>query len=332
MTRKLCIALFGAGRMGEIHAANIAAHREAVLAGIVDPNEKAVTALARRYDTRILSVDEVFGDPAIGAIVIASSAATHPDLIARAVSSGKAIFCEKPIARELVAVREAVAQVERAGVPFLLGFNRRFDPGFAGLKARLDASEIGATELLILTSRDPAPPPIDYIRACGGLVRETTIHDIDMACWLTGEEPERVFAAGAAHTDPQLAAEGFIDTVIVSLAMPSGALVTINNSWRSAYGYDQRAEVHGKGGMLQLGNVPPTTLVGSNAGGVTSETPHAFFLERYADAYAREIEAFVECVSLRRLLQPTARDGLRALEIAEAVERSLECGQAVRID
>ncbi|MER9002655.1 inositol 2-dehydrogenase [Mesorhizobium sp. M0862] len=329
--RQLQLALFGAGRMGTIHAANIVAHPRAALAGICDPDEAAAQVLARASRSRVRTTADVFDDPAIDAVVIASAASTHPELIERALGCGKAVFCEKPLARDLGTVRSLAAAVEASGIPFLLAFNRRFDPGFASLASRLRQGEAGAPELVLLTSRDPGPPPIEYVVASGGMLRETTIHDIDMARWLTGEEPDSVYAVGAARTDPRIVAAGHVDTVMVTLTMPSGTLVSINNSWRSAYGYDQRAEVHGAGGMLQLGNVLPTPVVAWNAGGGLSDKPQPFFLERYAEAYRRELDYFVSRLEEGGALSPGAADGLKALEIAQAAEESMRSGLAVRL-
>ncbi|MER9947272.1 inositol 2-dehydrogenase [Mesorhizobium sp. M0047] len=329
--KRLQLALFGAGRMGTIHAANIAAHPRAVLAAIVDPNTEGARALAEAFQSRVRSATDVFDDPAVDAIVIASAASTHPELIDQALARGKAVFCEKPLARDLDTVRSLVAAVEAAGTPFLLAFNRRFDPGFASLASRLREGEAGAPELVLLTSRDPGPPPMDYIVASGGILRETTIHDIDMARWLTGEEPESVYAVGAARTDPRIAAAGHVDTVMVTLRMPSGTLVSINNSWRATYGYDQRAEVHGAGGMLQLGNVLSTPVTAWNAGGGSSDKPQPFFLQRYVDAYQRELDYFVNRLEEGGAMSPGAADGLKALEIAQAAEESMRSGLAIRL-
>lgn len=325
------LALFGAGRMGAIHAANIAAHPRAALAGIVDPDVGAAQTLARSSRSRVRTPADVFDDPAIDAVVIASAASTHPELIDRALACGKAVFCEKPLARDLGTVRSLAAAVEAAGTPFLLAFNRRFDPGFASLASRLRRGEAGAPEMVLLTSRDPGPPPLDYIGASGGILRETTIHDIDMARWLTGEEPDSVYAVGAARTDPRIAAAGHVDTVMVTLTMPSGTLVSINNSWRAAYGYDQRAEVHGASGMLQLGNIFSTPVTAWNAAGGSSDRPQPFFLERYADAYRRELDYFVNRLEEGGAMSPGAADGLKALQIAEAAEESMKSGLVTRL-
>ncbi|RUW36809.1 MULTISPECIES: inositol 2-dehydrogenase [unclassified Mesorhizobium] len=329
--RRLQLALFGAGRMGTIHAANIARHPGAALAAVIDPDITGARQLAETFQSQVRAPADVFDDPDIDAIVIASAASTHPELIDQALARRKAIFCEKPLARDLDTVRSVVAAVEASGTPFLLAFNRRFDLGFSSLASRLQQGEAGSPELVLLTSRDPGPPPLDYIVASGGILRETTIHDIDMARWLTGEEPESVHAMGASRTDPRIAAAGHADTVIVTLKMPSGTLVAINNSWRATYGYDQRVEVLGANGMLQLGNVLSTPVVGWNSQGGLSDRPQPFFLERYSDAYRRELDYFVSRLQEGGAMSPSAADGLKALEIAEAAEESMKSGQVIRL-
>ncbi|URK86283.1 Gfo/Idh/MocA family oxidoreductase (plasmid) [Rhizobium sp. RCAM05350] len=296
-TSPLRIALFGAGRMGKIHAQNLAFHSGVELACVVDSDGEAAARLAQAHGVAAWLEDAVFSDIGIAAVVIASAAVSHPHLIRRALASGKAIFCEKPLARDYETVASLAAEVETARVPFLLGFNRRFDPDFAALAARVHSGEIGKPELLVLTSRDPAPPPIDYVRLAGGILRETTIHDIDVARWITGEEPVSVQAAGSALADPEMAQAGLIDTVSLTLTMRSGALVSINNSWRAIYGYDQRVEVLGPAGMLQVANKTRHGVIRTDASGMTSANPEHFFLERYADAYRLELDAFI--VALR---------------------------------
>lgn len=323
------LAIFGAGRMGAVHASNIAQHSGAVLKAIVDPQQEAAHDLAERYGAVAATAEAVFADPDIEAIVIASAAATHPPLIEMAIGSGKAVLCEKPLARDLETVRPLVERIEAAGTPFLLAFNRRFDPGFLALAEALRTGKAGKPELLLLTSRDPAPPPLDYVVEAGGILRETTIHDIDMVRWLTGEEPVSVHALGAAQTDARIAQIGQIDTVLMTLVMPSGLLVSINNSWRSTFGYDQRAEIHGSKGTLHLGNVPSDTLAIWNGEGALAARPHPFFLERYCEAYRRELDYFLASLSDGHRVTPSAGDGLRALEIAEAAEHSLRTGLPV---
>lgn len=322
--KKINIALLGAGRMGKIHSTTVTQHKSASLRYVVDPNRGAAQKIAEDSGARIADEETVFSDDGIDAVIIASAASAHSAQIEAAAKTGKAVFCEKPLGLSLTNVAKTVSIVEGAGIALMLGFNRRFDRHFAAMAHRIYEGEIGRPELLVLTSRDPSPPPIDYIKSCGGIIRETTIHDIDMARWLTGETPETVYASGAGLTDPEISAAGLLDTVVTTLTMPSGARVVINNSWRAVYGYDQRAEVLGPKGMLSVDNLPQTLVSSAVATGMTSAAPMPFFMERYEDAYAKEIDCFIETLLSGGSMSPTARDGLVALMIAEAAIKSVE--------
>ena len=256
------IAVLGAGRIGRIHAGNVAAHPDARLAGIADTVPEAAARLAAALRTRALSVDDAFG---ADAVLIATPTPTHTDYIERAAARGRPVFCEKPIDLSADRVRACLAAVRGAGVLLMVGFNRRFDPHFATLKARLDAGEIGGVELLTIISRDPSPPPIAYVESSGGLFRDMMIHDLDMARFLLNEEPLEVSAAASCLVNPAIGAAGDVDTAVVMLRAASGRLCQISNSRRASYGYDQRIEVHGANGMLRAGNVaahPDARLAG----------------------------------------------------------------------
>jgi myo-inositol 2-dehydrogenase/D-chiro-inositol 1-dehydrogenase len=227
--------------------------------------------------------------------------------------------------------RACLRAVRAAGVPLFLGFQRRFDPSFAALKRRLDAGEIGRPEIILLTSRDPEAPPIEHIRKSDGLFRETMIHDLDVARWLLGEEPIEVYAAASCLTDPRIAEAGSVDTAIVTLRTRSGALCAINNSWRSVYGYDQRAEVHGSQGLLQIGNRQPTSVAKWDGSGGSTDRPLYFFIDRYADAYRLELDAFVTALAERRPVTPDAVDGLRSLVLADCAQESYATGRPVAV-
>ena len=325
------IAVFGAGRMGAIHAGTIARSDVTRLVAISDPRTEVAEALASRHDSRVMTEDEVFASTEVDAIVIASAAPSHAELIGRATEVGKAIFCEKPIGRGWEQVKATVARMEAADIPFMLGLNRRFDRHFIALKRRIDAGDIGTPEQLVLTSRDPSPPPIEFIVTGGGIVRETSVHDLDMACWLTGDTPHTVFAIGACLVDPEIGKAGHLDTIAITLQMSSGATVQINNSWRASYRYDQRVEVHGSLGMAQIGNVTDSTVAVWTGEGVTVEPPLEFFLERYAEAYVTEMNAFLGWLAEGKRPTPDARDGLLALKLAEAAAHSIETGQPVTL-
>jgi myo-inositol 2-dehydrogenase/D-chiro-inositol 1-dehydrogenase len=324
----LRIAVIGAGRIGRIHAGNIAAHPGAVLAGIADADAGAAARLAAATGSRVIDLEAAF---AADAVLIASPTPTHADYIERAAAAGVAVFCEKPIDLDVGRVRACLDAVARAGVPLMVGFNRRFDPHFAGLRRRLAGGEIGALELLTIISKDPAPPPPSYVAGSGGLFRDMMIHDLDMARFLLGEEPVELFAAGSSVVDPGIGAAGDVDTASVTLKTASGKIAVITNSRRATYGYDQRIEAHGAGGMLRAGNVTASTLELADARGFATDPALPFFLERYGAAYRAEIDAFITAVVAGTPPDPGGADGLAALVLADAATLSARTGQAVRL-
>jgi myo-inositol 2-dehydrogenase/D-chiro-inositol 1-dehydrogenase len=326
------IAQFGAGRIGQIHAASIAATKDARLRYVIDVNAEAAQKLAARYGAKVVSERDAFADPKVGAVLIASSTDTHARLAIEAARAGKAIFCEKPIDLSLAKVDACLKEVEKAGVPMFVGFNRRFDPSFAALKQRLDKGEIGAVEQVVISSRDPNPPPPAYVKVSGGMFRDMTIHDFDMARWLLGEEPVEVFAMGECLVDKKIGAAGDIDSAMVLLRTASDRMCHINNSRRAAYGYDQRIEVAGAKGMLRAQNIGETTVEHFGPKGTVSDRPLDFFLERYADAYRAEMTSFLSALKSKQQMPVGARDGRQALVLAEAALKSHKTGQAVKID
>ncbi len=327
----LTFAQFGAGRIGAIHAANLVSTGTTALRYVVDVNADAATALALKHGARVVAAHTALADPAVNAVIIASSTDTHADLVIAAAKAGKAIFCEKPIDLSLKRVDQCLAAVKKAGVPMFVGFNRRFDPSFSSLQARLAGGEIGAVEQVIITSRDPGLPPIAYLKVSGGQFRDMTIHDFDMARWLLGEEPVEIFAYGSCLVDPAVKKVGDTDSVMVVMKTASGRLCHINNSRRASYGYDQRIEVHGSKGRLLAGNRTATTVELADAGSVKTDKPLHFFLERYMEAYRAELHAFVTAIEKGTPLPVTADDGRQALVLAEAATRSLQTGKPVAI-
>jgi len=312
------VALFGAGRIGKVHAVNVAGHARSTLAAVVDPYTEGAEALAAQYGSVVRSAEDVLGDPDIDAVLIASSTDQHAPQIEAAASAGKAIFCEKPIDLDIDRVRGVLAHLEVHPVPMMLAFNRRFDPNFAALKAQIDAGAIGKVEMITILSRDPGLPPIDYIKVSGGIFRDMMIHDLDVARWLVGEEFVEVQGMGSVLVDPAVGAAGDVDTAVVTMRTASGKLASISNSRRASYGYDQRIEVHGSKGMARAENVLETTVeVATVAGFRRSPTMH-FFLERYAQAYQNEWDGFVKMVLDGDTTMPTAMDGMKSLELAEA--------------
>ncbi len=264
-------------------------------------------------------------------MIIASSTDTHADLAIAAAKAGKAIFCEKPIDLSLKRVDQCLAAVKKAGVPMFVGFNRRFDPSFAALHARIARGDIGKVEQVIVTSRDPGLPPLSYIKVSGGQFRDMTIHDFDMARWLLGEEPVEVFAYGSCLVDPAVGKAGDTDTVMVLMKTASGRQAHINNSRRAAYGYDQRLEVHGAKGRLLAGNRTPTTVELADGTSVSADKPMYFFLERYAEAYRAELATFVDAVINKKPMPVGAADGRMAIVLAEAAVKSLKTGRPVKV-
>ena len=322
---------FGAGRIGSIHAANIARHPEARLLAIVDVDRDAAQRLADRHGVIVAAREAVLADPAIDAVVIASSTDTHAELVEAAARAGKAIFCEKPLDLEQARAAACVAVAERCGVPLMVGFNRRFDPNFARLADQLRAGRIGRLELLSITSRDPEPPPLGYVRLSGGLFRDMMIHDFDMARWLMGEEPVELFAAASVLVDPAIGEAGDVDTAVVTLRASSGALCQISNSRRAAYGYDQRIEAFGSLGALFAENVVESTVAFAGADGIVTDKPLYFFLERYAEAYRRELDHFIAALGDNSAPLIGGADGVKALALADAALQSARSGRAVAV-
>jgi len=324
------ICQFGAGRIGSIHAGNVAA-AGATLAYVVDVNRDAAAALAAKHGARVAEADAALADPSVDAVIIASSTDTHADLLERAARAGKSIFCEKPVDLSMARVERCMAVVKQAGVPVLMGFNRRFDPSFAALKKAIDAGTIGKVELVQITSRDPGPPPQDYVKVSGGLFRDMMIHDLDMARFLLGEEPVEIFATASCLVEKRIAEAGDVDTAAVTLRTASGKLCQISNSRRAVYGYDQRLEVLGEKGMLEAGNQKPTTVVASTVEGVRGDKPLHFFLERYADAYRAELTHFLEVCAGKAKPIVGIEDGRRALQLADAANESLKAKRAIAV-
>ena len=327
----LRFAQFGAGRIGAIHAANLAATRGTQLLHVVDTNADAARDLAERHGARISTVAAALADPDVDAVIIASSTDTHAELAIAAARAGKAIFCEKPIDLSLKRVDACLAAVRKARVPMFVGFNRRFDPSFSALRARITAGAIGAVEQVVISSRDPGLPPISYLKVSGGQFRDMTIHDFDMARWLLGEEPVELFAYGSCLVDPAVGKIGDTDSAMVLLKTASGKLAHINNSRRASYGYDQRIEVHGAKGRLMADNRTPTTVELANDDAVSTDKPLHFFLERYAEAYRAELAAFVDAVNQRQPMPVGAEDGRQAIVLAEAAVKSLQTGRPVKL-
>jgi myo-inositol 2-dehydrogenase/D-chiro-inositol 1-dehydrogenase len=325
------IGLLGAGRIGRIHGANIAAHPRARLAVVADADAAAAQRIAAAHGASISSADAIITAADIDAIVICTPTDTHAALIERAVRAGKAVFCEKPVDLNAARIRACLDVVRAAGGRLMVGFNRRFDPSFGVLRRRVAAGEIGHVEVVTIISRDPQPPHAGFVERSGGLFRDMMIHDLDMARLMLGEEPTEVHAIGSCLIDPAIGAAGDVDTAAVMLKTASGKIAQISNSRRATYGYDQRIEVHGSLGLLAAGNQRATTVEHASASGYVSDPVLPFFLERYADAYRLELDAFITGVLDGTPLAPNGEDGLRAQLLADAATEAAKTGHPVRL-
>jgi myo-inositol 2-dehydrogenase/D-chiro-inositol 1-dehydrogenase len=329
------VALFGAGRIGRIHGGNAAALPGVSLKFVCDPVAASAAPLAHELGAAVSTPDAVFADKSIDAVIIGSPTDTHSDLIHRAAAAGKHIFCEKPVDLSVPRAVACAAAVAAANVACMIGFQRRFDPTFNDAKQRLQRGEIGAAEMLVVTSRDPGAPPLAYLKASGGIFRDMLIHDFDVFRWILcvddGDEAALLYATGSVLTDPMVAQAGDIDSTAVTIRTRKGRLAQINTSRRAAYGYDQRFEVLGSKGMLQCGNHRPSEVVQSDATGVHADKPEHFFLQRYREAYRLELVHFFETLQSGGAFRTTIDDGVAAQKLADAAATSLASGQPVTL-
>ena len=327
------VAVFGAGRIGRIHASNLAALPGVKLKYVSDPMAQYAGELAQKHGAQVATIEDVFADKSVDAVAICSSTDTHSDLITRAAKAGKHIFCEKPVDLSVPRAQACAEAVQAAGVDCMIGFQRRFDPTFNEAATRLAKGEIGNPEMLVITSRDPGAPPAEYIRASGGIFKDMLIHDLDVFRWILcsgdGDEAAWLCASGSVLTDPKLAELGDFDSTAVTIRTKKGRLCQINTSRRAAYGYDQRFEVLGAKGLLQCGNHTPTEVVQWDATGLRSDKPENFFLQRYAAAYRLEITHFFECLQSGAAFRTTVADGVAAQRLADAATESAKSGQPV---
>jgi myo-inositol 2-dehydrogenase/D-chiro-inositol 1-dehydrogenase len=323
------LALIGAGRIGRIHAANAAAHPNLALSHVVDPHPGAAEIVASATGAQVASLEVVLADREVGGVIVASSTDRHLGHCLAASAAGKAIFCEKPLDLDLARARAAAADLQ--GARLFLGFNRRFDPNFQALKARLEAGVVGPLETLQITSNDPGPPPLAYVQVSGGLFKDMAIHDFDMARWLLGEEPTEVFAWGSCLVDPAIGAAGDIDTARTVLRTASGRLCVVANSRRSGFGYDQRIEAYGAAGMVRAANAAESTVQVWTEAGAQADRFQNFFLDRYAAAYRAEMAHFADVLSGEAQPSIGYSDGVAALALAEAAAQSLLTARSVKL-
>ncbi|SVA64252.1 uncharacterized protein METZ01_LOCUS117106 [marine metagenome] len=330
--KPVTFGIIGAGRIGKLHADNLLSRVDgARLKAITDPFLDEDWVASRNIpltgkDHRIL-----LDDPEIDAILIGSPSAEHAPQMIECAEAGKHIFCEKPIALDPEIIRNALAEVDKSGVKLQVGFNRRFDPNFAAVQQQVASGALGAPHIIRITSRDPAPPPAEYVAGSGGMFLDMTIHDFDMARFLSGSEVSEVHAYGTVLVDPEIGKAGDIDTAVISLKFANGALGIIENSRKAVYGYDQRVEVFGAKGTAMADNNTPTSMIVLNESGTIRDKPLYFFLERYKTAFVAEMQAFVDAIREDKPTLVSGKDGLVPVLIAMAAKESLKTGKPVQV-
>ncbi|MGI1690755.1 inositol 2-dehydrogenase [Thermoanaerobacter uzonensis] len=336
MKGKLRVGIIGAGRIGKMHAENIKRYfsSEVEIVSIADIFADKILDWANSIGINKVYKDHraVLEDKEIDAVLICSSTDTHSQFIIEAAKEGKHIFCEKPIDFSVERIKEALYEVEKAGVKLQIGFQRRFDPHFRKMKEMIQEGRIGKLHIVKITSRDPEPPPIEYIKVSGGIFLDMTIHDFDMSRYLTASEVEEVFAVANVFIDPKISDVGDVDTAIVTLKFKNGILGIIDNSRKSVYGYDQRVEVFGSKGSVAVTNDLNSNVIYSGIEGIISDKPKYFFIERYKDAYIEEIKAFIDSIVNDKEVLVTGRDGLEPVLIGLAAKKSLEEKKTVLVE
>jgi myo-inositol 2-dehydrogenase / D-chiro-inositol 1-dehydrogenase len=324
-------ALLGAGRIGKVHAKAVGSNPDAKLVAVADAFADAANAIAEQHGADVRSISQIETAKDVDAVIVCTPTDTHADLIERFSRAGKAIFCEKPVDLDVGRVGACLKVVEETGAKLMVGFNRRFDPHFMAVCKAIDDGKIGDVEMITITSRDPGPPPMDYIKRSGGIFRDMTIHDFDMARFLFAEEVVAVSAHAAVLVDPKIGDAGDYDSATVILETKSGKQAVISNSRRATYGYDQRIEVHGSKGVVSAENQRPVSIELANGDGYTRPPLHDFFMTRYTEAYANEIAAFVSAVEKGTKISPNGSDGLIALQLADAALKSVKSGRRVSV-
>lgn len=323
--------VLGAGRIGKVHARTIAASGKAKVAYLADALPKAAADLAAEVGARVASVEDIIKAKDVDAILIATPTPFHAEQIEAGSNAGKPVLCEKPVSLSVERIEQCLKVVQKNKTTLMIGFNRRFDPSFAALQKRLRDGAVGSVEMATIISRDPGPPPMDYVKLSGGLFRDMMIHDLDLARFLVGEEFTVVSALGASLVDKAIGAAGDVDTAAVQMQTASGKICVITNSRRATYGYDQRIEVHGSKGMLRAGNIHNTTVELANGEGFREDPILNFFTERYGQAYANEVLSFIDAVSSGKPVAPSGFDGLQAQKLADAATLSWQTGAPVKV-
>ena len=326
---RIKFAILGMGRIGKVHADTIQANSNAELAAIHDPINNEINRLQKRYSCQQMSLDDITNNDQIKGILICTPTDTHVDLIKRFLYTKKAVFCEKPLDLNLRKVKKLVQLVSESKSQVMLGFNRRFDPHFAKLKAHLTKKKIGVIEQITITSRDPNPPTIEYIKQSGGIFKDMAIHDLDMAVFLADEKIHSITALGSNFVSKKIEQAGDYDTATILMRTISGKQISIINSRRATYGYDQRVEVHGSKGSLKVNNPTLSEIELAKEAGTTKDRLHHFFMTRYIDAYKNQIDYFVDCIKKRSMPKPDSYDGYYALYLAENALKSAKTGRTV---
>lgn len=327
--KRIKFAILGMGRIGKVHADTIQANSNAELAAIHDPINNEINRLQKRYSCQQMSLDDITNNDQIKGILICTPTDAHVDLIKRFLYTKKAVFCEKPLDLNLRKVKKLVQLVSESKSQVMLGFNRRFDPHFAKLKAHLTKKEIGVIEQITITSRDPNPPTIEYIKQSGGIFKDMAIHDLDMAVFLADEKIHSITALGSNFVSKKIEQAGDYDTATILMRTISGKQISIINSRRATYGYDQRVEVHGSKGSLKVNNPTLSEIELAKEAGTTKDRLHHFFMTRYIDAYKNQIDYFVDCIKKRSMPKPDSYDGYYALYLAENALKSAKTGRTV---
>jgi myo-inositol 2-dehydrogenase/D-chiro-inositol 1-dehydrogenase len=328
------LGVIGAGRIGKVHAENVVFRiPEATVVGLADINLEAAQTLARQLSISVVSKDyrDIVNHPDIDAILVCSSTNTHAEVIKAAAAAGKHIFTEKPIDLNLALIDEVLAAVKKAGVKFQVGFNRRFDPTFARVRQAISSGEVGEPHLLHIISRDPAPPPAEYVAVSGGIFLDMMIHDFDMARFLVGSEVVEVYTQAAVRIDPRIGQAGDVDTAMVMLTFADGTIGTIENSRRAVYGYDQRVEVLGSKGGISTANLYANAVTFSSASTVYRDLPLNFFMDRYTASYTNEMQTFIAAVVKNTAPQPTGLDGRMSVAVGLAAKKSLQEKRPVKL-
>jgi myo-inositol 2-dehydrogenase/D-chiro-inositol 1-dehydrogenase len=334
MSHKVNAGIIGAGRIGKVHAETLAFQiADASVVSITDIRLEAAQAVAARCGIPKVAAtaEEIFADSSINAVLVCSSTDTHADMVIAAAKAGKHIFCEKPVDQGLEKIDRVLAAVEKAGVKFQVGFNRRFDSNFARVRGAIASGEIGAPYLMHIISRDPAPPPIEYVKVSGGMFLDMTIHDFDMARFLIGEEVTEIYTSASVRVNPEIGLAGDVDTALIVLKFANAVIGTIDNCRQAPYGYDQRVEVLGSKGAIATGNNYPNQAVVSTSEFVRRDLPLNFFMDRYLDSFANELRQFIAAIAEDKPTPVTGIDGRNAVVMALAARKSYEEGRPVKL-